>query len=560
MSLDSPLLEVRDLRIALPGAGDRAMAVDSLSFELRRNEIVCLVGESGSGKSMTAHAIMGLLPPRLSVDPASRIVCEGSDLTRLSERQLRDWRGRRIGMVFQEPMSALNPLQRIGAQVEEALLLHGTAPGAAEGRRRVLAMLAEVGIPEPERAYRAYPFQLSGGQRQRVMIAMALINEPAILLADEPTTALDVTTQKQILDLLSRLQAERQMGVLFITHDIGVVADIADRVIVMRHGRAVEAGTRDEVLLHPRTDYARDLIAAVPGRQPAARPVVAAAEPLLQVRGLHKRFVSGGLWAPSREVVAARGIDLDVFDGETLAIVGESGSGKSTLGRMIMRLIEPDQGEIRFEGRNLLGLAGRELASFRRHAQMIFQDPFASLNPRMRIGDAIARGPLTHGQSREAAQARARSLLDRVGLGAAAARRFPHEFSGGQRQRISIARALALDPRLLIADEAVSALDVSIQAQILQLLAELKREFKITLIFITHDLRVAGEIADRVVVMSHGAVVETGTPAQVLGAPREAYTRQLVSAVAGAAFLGALGAGEAGSPGAGACERRVVNA
>ncbi|HEX7072455.1 MAG TPA: ABC transporter ATP-binding protein [Hyphomicrobiaceae bacterium] len=538
----APLLKVRNLRIALPAAGDRLFAVDGLSFDVHPNEIVCLVGESGSGKSMTAHAILGLLPPQVRIDAGSEIVCDGTDLLQLGEQGLQQWRGNRIGMVFQEPMSALNPLQRIGAQIAEALILHARTLGAEQVRQRVLASLAAVGLPEPERICRAYPFQLSGGQRQRVMIAMALINQPRVLLADEPTTALDVTTQKQILDLIRRLQRERHMGVLFITHDIGVVADIADRVIVMRQGCAVEAGTRDEVMLKPRAEYTRALIDALPGRRPATQDEAGGSrEVLLQIRGLSKRFVTGGsLWSPAREVAAACDIDLDVREGETVAIVGESGSGKSTLGRMIMRLVEPDQGEILFAGRDILKLPRRDLANFRRDAQLIFQDPFSSLNPRQKVGEAIARGLIIHGEAPKAARNRARLLLDRVGLGAWAAERFPHEFSGGQRQRVSIARALALQPRLLIADEAVSALDVSIQAQILHLLGDLKREFNLTLLFITHDLRVAGEIADRVVVMSQGRIVETGTPAEVLGAPRHPYTRQLVSAVAGTDFLGQL--------------------
>jgi peptide/nickel transport system ATP-binding protein len=538
---DQTLLSVRELRIALPASGDRRHAVDGLSFELHRDEVVCLVGESGSGKSMAAHALMGLLPPRVQLDPGSEIVCEGTRLASLDARRLRQWRGGRIGMVFQEPMSALNPLQRVGAQVGEALLLHAHGPEAQPIRERVLAMLDAVGLPDPEHLARAYPFQLSGGQRQRVVIAMALINSPRVLLADEPTTALDVTTQKQILDLIRRLKAERHMGVLFITHDIGVVADIADRVIVMRHGRVVETGTRDEVLLHPRADYTRALIEAVPGRRPAARTAGSTRPPLLQVRGLAKRFVSGGGWGrKAREVVAAQQVSLEVGEGETLAVVGESGSGKSTLGRMIMRLVDPDAGQVLFDGRDVLALDASGLHEYRSQAQIIFQDPFASLNPRQRVGDAIARGPIVHGVPPAEAHERARALLSRVGLGPQAHDRHPHEFSGGQRQRISIARALALRPRLLIADEAVSALDVSIQAQVLHLLAELKREFGLTMIFITHDLRIAGEIADRVVVMSRGRIVETGTPAQVLGAPRDAYTRQLVDAVPGARFMGAL--------------------
>ncbi len=536
------LLEVRDLNIALPASGDRRFAVEGLGFDVRENEIVCLVGESGSGKSMTAHAILGLLPPRVAIDPASAIRCDGVDLTRLDEARMRQWRGGRIGMVFQEPMSALNPLQRVGAQVREALLLHepGVAPGAAQ--QRVIDALASVGLPDPPQVCRAYPFQLSGGQRQRVMIAMAIINGPRLLLADEPTTALDVTTQKQILELIKRMQAERRMGILFITHDIGVVADIADQVVVMRHGKVVEAGPRDDVLLRPREAYTRALVDALPGRKPLQPPPAAEpAQPLLRVEGLCKTFVSGGgLFSKARRVVAAQDLALDVQPGRTLAVVGESGSGKSTLGRMIMRLVEPDQGRILFEGRDIVGLAPAELAAYRKDAQIVFQDPFASLNPRQKVGEAIARGPIIHGTDPREARRQAAALLERVGLSAGAASRFPHEFSGGQRQRISIARALALKPRLLIADEAVSALDVSIQAQILRLLAELKQEFGLTMMFITHDLRVAGEIADEVIVMSRGRIVERGLPGQVLGQPRDPYTRQLVESIAGASFLGGL--------------------
>ena len=528
------LLEVHDLGIALPASGDRRMAVEDLSFAVRADEIVCMVGESGSGKSMTAHAIMGLLPARVSLAARSRILCEGEDLARAGEGRMQACRGSRIGMVFQEPMSALNPLQRIGAQVAEALLLHDRAPAAAQLRERVLAMLAAVGLPDPAALYRAYPMQLSGGQRQRVMIAMALINSPRLLLADEPTTALDVTTQRQILELIRRLQRERRMGVLFITHDIGVVADIADRVIVMRHGRLVEAGTRDEILLRPREAYTRALIDALPGRRPVTAQATAARPPLLRVRGLQKCFVSaGGLWRPRREVVAARDIDLDVPEGATIAIVGESGSGKSTLGRMVMRLMEPDSGRIEFAGRSVLAQDAAALREYRRQVQIIFQDPFASLNPRQKVGDAIARGPMIFGTPRAEAMKAAAALLERVGLGAAAIDRFPHEFSGGQRQRISIARALALKPRLLIADEAVSALDVSIQAQVLALLAELKAELGLTMMFITHDLRVAAEISNSVVVMRKGQIVERGAPAQLFSAPQHEYTRQLLGAMPG---------------------------
>jgi peptide/nickel transport system ATP-binding protein len=542
-----PLLEINHLNIALPASGDRRMAVEDFSLQVRENEIVCLVGESGSGKSMTAHAILGLLPPRVRIDPNSEIHCEGTNLTGLAPSRMREWRGGRIGMVFQEPMSALNPLQRIGPQVREMLDLHDRTLTTAQKHQKVVQALTDVGLPDPEQVCRAYPFQLSGGQRQRVMIALALINRPSLLLADEPTTALDVTTQKQILDLIRQLQSERQMGILFITHDIGVVADIADRVVVMRHGRIVEAGSRDEVLLHPREPYTRALVDAMPGKSVREAPGEADQEqrqPLLSVRGLKKTFVSSsGLFQPSRKVVAAQGFDFDVHQGQTLAVVGESGSGKSTLGRMIMRLIEPDEGQIVFDGVDVLAGHGQQaLKQYRKDVQIVFQDPFASLNPRQKVGDAIARGPMAHGVEAAEARRQAEALLERVGLGAHVARRFPHEFSGGQRQRISIARALALHPRLLIADEAVSALDVSIQAQILKLLADLKEEMGLTMIFITHDLRVAGEIADEVIVMSKGHIVERGAPKDVLENPRDAYTRQLVESIAGTSLLGRLAA------------------
>jgi peptide/nickel transport system ATP-binding protein len=535
-----PLLSIQDLSVVLPSSGDRAFAVERLSLDIAENEIVCLVGESGSGKSMTAHAILGLLPPRVAIDPASRILLEGSDLTKLNAAQMRKLRGERISMVFQEPMSALNPLQRVGAQVAEALQLHNTAGlSAAAVEERCIAIIDAVGLPAPKQIVRSYPFQLSGGQRQRVMIAMALLNNPRLLLADEPTTALDVTTQRQILDLIQKLQAERKMGVLFITHDFGVVADIADRVVVMRHGIVVEQGPRDAVLRDPQHEYTKALIDAVPGRHARSTPRSAhTTEPLLKIEQLNKTFVSkSGLFSAPRTVVAADGIDLVIQEGETVSVVGESGSGKSTLGRMVLRLIEPDSGSIRFAGQPVLGQSRAALRDYRRQVQIIFQDPFASLNPRQKVGDAIARGPMIYGTPRAEALQAAAALLERVGLGASALNRFPHEFSGGQRQRISIARALALKPRLLVADEAVSALDVSVQAQVLALLAELKAELGLTMMFITHDLRVAAEISNSVVVMQKGRIVERGAPGQLFSDPQHPYTRTLLSAMPGLEFF-----------------------
>ncbi|MDB5819063.1 MAG: transporter related [Rhizobacter sp.] len=536
-----PLLAIRNLSIALPSSGDRAHAVSGLNLDIAENEIVCLVGESGSGKSMTAHAVLGLLPPRVKIDAASSIALQGTELTKLSPRQMQQWRGDRISMVFQEPMSALNPLQRIGKQIAEALTLHdrsGLSKAAIE--ERCVAIIDAVGLPQPKQIIRSYPFQLSGGQRQRVMIAMALLNNPRLLLADEPTTALDVTTQRQILDLMQAMQAKRRMGVLFITHDFGVVADIADRVVVMRHGVVVEQGSRDDVLRRPQHEYTRALIDAVPGRHTltVASKVDANAKPLLEVKALRKTFVTRSQWfQPPRTVVAADGIDLTILQGQTVSVVGESGSGKSTLGRMVMRLIEPDSGSVRIDGQDILACSAKELREVRRQVQIIFQDPFASLNPRQKVGDAIARGPIVFGTTPVEAHEIAAGLLERVGLQASAAQRYPHEFSGGQRQRISIARALALKPRLLIADEAVSALDVSIQSQILKLLAELKAELGLTMMFITHDLRVAAEISDSIVVMSKGQIVERGVPAQLFGDPQHAYTRQLLGAMPGLSFF-----------------------
>jgi len=537
---NTALLAVRNLSIELPSAADRDRAVDDLSFDVREGEIVCLVGESGSGKSMTAHSILGLLPRGVRTLAESSVCLAGEQLVGLDDARMRALRGHDVAMIFQDPMSALNPLQTIGRQLAEAIRLHdgGRSP-ARDLDVRCVAMIGSVGLPAAEQIMRSYPFQLSGGQRQRVMIAMALINGPRLLIADEPTTALDVTTQRQILDPVRGMQRERRMGVLFITHDFGVVADIADRVIVMREGRLVEQGTREQILTRPAEPYTRQLIDAVPGRRPRAGAGVQGASrrvtpPMLEVAGLHKTFVSRSGWFnPARVVVAADNINFVVRAGETVSIVGESGSGKTTLGRMIMRLTEPDAGTIKLEGRDLLRASGAELRAYRRQVQIIFQDPFASLNPRQPIGDAIMRGPIAFGMPRADARALTASLLERVGLGAAAIPRYPHEFSGGQRQRIAIARALALQPRVLISDEAVSALDVSVQAQVLALLEELKNEFELTMLFITHDLRVAAEISDRVIVLQRGQVVEEGSSAQIFGAPQHAYTRQLLDAMPG---------------------------
>jgi peptide/nickel transport system ATP-binding protein len=443
-------------------------------------------------------------------------------------------------MIFQEPMTALNPLMRVGDQIAEVFEAHG-ALTPPERRDRSLALLTEVGIPEPDRTIDAYPFQLSGGQRQRVMIAAALALDPVLLIADEPTTALDVTTQAQILRLIRELQQKHGTAVMFITHDLGVVADIADRVVVMRYGEVVETGATSDVLERPRHAYTQALIAAIPAglSADAERALAATGPEVLRVEGLRKTYRTRGSWfRPGREVIAVKDISLSLRRGETLGIVGESGSGKSTLGRCLVRLVAPDGGSIRIDGTETLGQSAADMRVWRRRMQMVFQDPYGSLNPRTRVGRIIAEGPIANGMPPRDALARARGLLATVGLDASAAERFPHEFSGGQRQRIGIARALALEPEILIADEAVSALDVSIQAQVLQLLADLKTRLNLSLIFITHDLRVAATICDRVAVMQRGEIVEQGSVAQVFGAPAHAYTRQLIAAIPGQARRG----------------------
>ena len=527
----TPLLSLRNLTIALPKGADRTYAVEEVSYDVNRGEIMCVVGESGSGKSMAANAVMGLLPK--GVRPAGgEALFDGQDLLTLSEKQHRQLRGLHIGMIFQEPMTALNPLMRVGAQISEVFEAHGQLNGH-ERQIQALALLTEVGIPEPEKAIRAYPFQLSGGQRQRVMIAMALALEPELLIADEPTTALDVTTQAQILELILDLQRRRNMSVMFITHDFGVVAEIANRVCVMRHGKIVELGKARTVLKNPQHDYTRALIEAIPSDIiPEARGAETNT-PLLDVVGLDKVFRSkGGLFKPAREVHALHDVSFQLVKGETIGIVGESGSGKSTLGRCVVRLEHPDSGTLHLSGTDFMNLKGEALRRERHRVQMIFQDPYASLNPRHRIGYAIAQGPLANGVPKARAMAQANELLALVGL-SDTADRFPHEFSGGQRQRIGIARALALDPELIVADEAVSALDVSIQAQILELLEELKQKLSLSLLFITHDLRVAAQICDRIIVMQHGRIVEQGPARDVFLSPQKAYTRQLLEAIPG---------------------------
>ncbi len=533
----SAVLEVAGLTVALPPGADRPFALQDVSFSLHAGEILCMVGESGSGKSMAASAVMRLLPPGVRV-AAGRVALAGTDLLALSEPAMRRVRGAGIATVFQDPMTALNPLRRIGDQVGEMFAAH-TDLARGDIRRRVLALLEEVRLPDPASVARAYPHELSGGQRQRAVIATALALEPAVLIADEPTTALDVTTQAQILALIRDLQRRRGAAVLFITHDFGVVADIADRVAVMQAGRVVEQGPAADILQRPRHPYTQALIAAVPplARAAAAVPPPAEAPPVLVVQGVSKTFGRPGLFRRGRVTRAVDDVSLVLPRGGTLGIVGESGSGKSTLARCIVRLLEPDAGSIRLDGTDLLRLPRREMRRQAARVQMVFQDPFASLNPRRRAGELVAQGPMLHGVGRAEATARARELFALVGLAPDAMGRFPHEFSGGQRQRIGLARALALRPEVLVADEAVSALDVSVQAQVLRLLADLRARLGLSMIFITHDLRVAAQVCDRVAVMRAGVVVEQGEAAAVLGAPRHPYTQALVAAVPGRGWV-----------------------
>ncbi|WP_338665071.1 ABC transporter ATP-binding protein [Pararoseomonas sp. SCSIO 73927] len=541
----SALLSVEGLTVGLPPGGDRPNAIEDITLTVAPGEILCVVGESGSGKSMTANAAMGLLPPGLPVK-SGRILFQGQDLLAKPREEMRKLRGSRLAMIFQEPMTALNPLMRVGDQIAEALRVHGAGADAA---RRVPELLAAVNLPDPERLARSYPFRLSGGQRQRVMIAMALALEPALLIADEPTTALDVTTQMQILRLIREVQGRRGTGVMFITHDFGVVAEIADRVAVMQRGRIVESGIASQVLNAPQHEYTKALIAAVPHGTPAERPPVQPGAPILSLKGVRKTYHRGGGWfGKGQSFQAVHSADITLNRGETLGIVGESGSGKSTLARAVVRLVRPEEGEILFHGTDLRPLSRDAWKPFRRQIQMVFQDPYASLNPRRSVGEAIAEGPITHGTPRAQALDRARELLRLVQLPENAMDRYPHEFSGGQRQRIGLARALAMEPELLIADEPVSALDVSVQAQVLALLAAIRKRLGLTMLFITHDLRVAAEICDRVAVMQRGAIVEQGPTAQVFANPSHPYTRALLDSIPGRGWTPPSGEGLRPSP------------
>jgi peptide/nickel transport system ATP-binding protein len=530
----TPLLQVSGLSVDFASPQGAVRVVDDLSFDLRAGETLCIAGESGSGKSVTALSLMGLLPKPGGRIAAGSAIFDGTDLLALPERRMAAIRGHEIAMIFQEPMTSLNPILAIGHQLIEGPMRHlGLSRKVAT--ERAVEMLDAVRIAEPRRRLKQYPHELSGGMRQRVMIAMAMACRPKILIADEPTTALDVTVQAQILKLMQDLQRETGTAIILITHDMGVVAETADRAVIMRRGRAVETGEVSRIFLQQQHDYTRALLAAVPKFADGARaPVPLPAEaPLLEVRDLVVRFdVRGGGLLPrvTQRVHAVEKISFDLKPGETLALVGESGCGKSTTGKALLRLV-PSQGKVQFQGATL-GRGAGDVKAWRRHMQMIFQDPMASLDPRMTVGDLVAEPLVIHGIAAGAEiRDRVAALFQRVGLTADHMARYPHEFSGGQRQRICIARALTLGPQIIVADECVSALDVSIQAQILELLKELQDELGVAYLFISHDMAVVEQVSHRVAVMYLGQIVEMGPAQAVLGDPRHPYTKKLLSAV-----------------------------
>lgn len=526
-----PVLRIEDLWVRIVNSVDGGHAISGISLDIRPGETVCLVGESGSGKSVTSLATMGLLSRNELQATQGKILVDGESILDATPGRIRAMRASKMAMIFQEPMTALNPVERVGRQVEEVLKVHGVR-NPAERKRQVLAMFHAVHLPDVEKIYRAYPHQLSGGQRQRIVISMALILKPRLLIADEPTTALDVTTQKQILALIRELQEKQNTAVLFITHDFGVVAEIADRIVVMNRGNMVEAGTRDEILRAPTQAYTRMLVSSVPSLIPGqARDIESA--PALKVVSLNKTYEEKGLFAPKRSVVAARDVSFTLNKGEIIGIVGESGSGKSSVARCIMRLITPSSGRIELGDSDLALARGEALLQLRQRIQIVFQDPYRSLNPRLRIRDALLEGMQNYGINMAECERRISTLLDWVGMDESALGRYPHQFSGGQRQRICIARALALEPDVLVADEAVSALDVSVQAQVLRLLDEMRERIGIAVVFITHDLRVAAQICDQIVVMQQGVVVEAGSASDILVRPQHEYTRTLIEAAPG---------------------------
>jgi len=560
-----PLLHIENLRVSFKGEDKKYIeTVKGISFDIPANTTVALVGESGSGKSVTSLATMGLLPVGQSkIDEQSKIIFEGKDLLSLSSKEMRQICGKDIAMIFQEPMSSLNPVFTVGNQIAEVLCLH-MGLSRKQARQRVLELLKEVGIPSPETKIDAYPNQLSGGQQQRVMIAMAIACEPKLLIADEPTTALDVTIQKQIIDLLESLRKRRQMSMLFITHDLALVGEIADKVIVMRHGEIREQGAADQVLEQPKDVYTRALLYCRPqmSQRPYRLPVTSDfmrqeddvlveqsfdvseiperkrglngdEQIILEVKDLKKSFYSRKGLFGKEEFQAVKGVSFKLAKGKTLGLVGESGSGKTTVGLLLMRLHQASGGQAFIEGKDILSLTEKEFAKYQRKIQIIFQNPYASLNPRFTIGQILLEPMQIHGIGKDDTERKqiALSLLERVNLPEQAYYRYPHEFSGGQRQRIAIARCLTLKPEILICDESVSALDVSVQAQVLNLLQDLQDEFGLSYIFISHDLSVVKYISDQVMVMNHGEVVEIANSDELYAHPQHDYTKRLLQAI-----------------------------
>jgi peptide/nickel transport system ATP-binding protein len=563
----STALTVQDLTVCTRGRP----LVENVGFSIAAGERVGLIGESGSGKSVTSLSVMGLLPESLQAQGSIRIGDDPRNVVDLSEREVARMRGQEMSMIFQEPMTALNPLMRVGAQIAEAAMIHRTVPTQAAAKKRALELITDVGLPDPELTYRAYPHQLSGGQRQRVVLAIALVNDPALLVADEPTTALDVTVQRQVLDLVQRTVSERDTGLLFITHDLAVVGDVCDRILVMNQGEIVEEGTTEDVFDRPQHPYTKGLLAASDlgatdeegrlftvasaagytpgrfvdrlggaGREPGAvvgqEVTTVKSEPLIKVCDLTRVYGSTGRFSRGRTVTALQGVSYEVEEGRRFGIVGESGSGKSTMLRILSGLDRPTSGTVQVAGNDLTKPHKTELSDLRRNLQVVFQDPMASLDPRMRVEDIIAEPLLNGGNVRgggitgQQRTARVEELLDQVGLPVTSKERFPHEFSGGQRQRISIARALSCRPRILVADEPVSALDVSVRAQVLNLLADLVDEYGLTLLFVSHDLGVVRYLCDEVAVMRNGRLVEHGATHDIYENPQDDYTRALIAA------------------------------
>ena len=528
------MLEVKNLNISFTTRNGRVNAVEDISFKLDKGETLGIVGESGSGKSVTCYSILGLIPSPPGKVESGQALFHGENLFDKTDAELRDIRGNKISMIFQDPMTSLNPYMTVGKQIVEALTLHRKL-SKEEANKKAIAALKEVGIRAAEHRVNSYPHEFSGGMRQRVMIALALATEPEILIADEPTTALDVTIQAQILELLQEIQSKRQLAIIFISHDLSVVKNIADHVLVMRKGVVVEHGKPVSIFENPSHPYTQKLIAAIPNSSKPEGLIHAEQDKLICVENLHTQFSfsSGPFWAKKHTIVrAVDNISLDIYKGEILGLVGESGSGKSTFGRTLIRLAEASSGKVTYGNLDLLSLRGKQLTNSRKNFQMIFQDPYASLNPRMTVFDTIAEPILLHGSDKESdLRTQVNELLDDVGLERSALLKYPHEFSGGQRQRIAIARALASNPEFIVADEPVSALDVTIQAQIMDLLLQLSKKRNLTMLFISHDLAVVRYLCDRVAVMQAGSLVEVGACENIFNAPQHEYTRTLLSAI-----------------------------